>query len=421
MPHRNKYKYISSQLSFALLLAVVLTLLASIHCAAAQRVPQEVLDARKSVVRICAERGAELLRTGTGFVTGDDNGVCIITNRHVIKDTTSITIYYGDGKSCVADVVSEWAVQDLALLQPREETGLSPLPLAVGKVGDSAYSIGFPGGADSATGKKDAYTKASVDYMTLNDGIVSSLKSLEQSFGENTAEVQFLQTNSDINAGNSGGPLLNEHGAVIGINTLTVNETNGMGFAVSTQELFPLLNEVKLGYFEYDGLTSSNVIPKDIEASQTLSTKNRIVSPPVSAWIFPAVMILLAFTACLLSISLHRRYSKNPSQAVQTKSTSVKKHLVAAVPILAFCLICTAAWFYTSAVWNITEKAADKKEHSKVTAMYEYAPWIALYDPYRPLYYSALTAIDESRLSDAKSILTQIREYRNCEKLLELM
>jgi serine protease Do len=136
---------------------------------------------------------------GSGFIISNDG--YIVTNAHVVENTAQVvTIMMADGKTEIpADVVG-FATKglDLALLKINRPGKLPTVKLADGKsvrVGDNAYAIGTP---------RDEYAQ-----NTFSSGIVSGLR-------ENS---KIIQHDAAINQGNSGGPLLNSKGEVIGVNT----------------------------------------------------------------------------------------------------------------------------------------------------------------------------------------------------------
>ena len=155
---------------------------------------------------------------GTGIIV-DSNGY-ILTNSHVISDgqATSVNVLFNDGSTTSGKVV--WFDQqlDLAIVKV-DKTGLTPAEFADSdkvKVGDISIAIGNPLGLDF--------------QKTVTQGIISGLDRTIQT--EKTNMTGLLQTDASINAGNSGGPLLNQKGQVIGINTAKASQAEGLGFAI---------------------------------------------------------------------------------------------------------------------------------------------------------------------------------------------
>jgi putative serine protease PepD len=167
---------------------------------------------------------------GTGFQV--DTKGDIVTNNHVISDGTSIRVTLRDGTSYPATVVAKDASNDLAILRinaPASE--LHPLSLASSsslKVGDAVLAIGDPYGlTDTATA-----------------GIVSALdRTITAPNGSKITNA--IQTDAALNSGNSGGPLLNASGQVIGVNSQIESQSGGnvgIGFAVPSNTVKTLLD-----------------------------------------------------------------------------------------------------------------------------------------------------------------------------------
>lgn len=105
------------------------------------------------------------------------------------------------------------------------------------------WALGFPGGADILTGQE----AAGVDEMTVTDGIVSAIKT-SRVVGTASQDVQLVQTNTAINQGNSGGPMLDEHGNVVGVNTVGVDGAQNINGAVHVVELINVLEANGIPY-----------------------------------------------------------------------------------------------------------------------------------------------------------------------------
>ena len=156
---------------------------------------------------------------GTGIIVSSDG--YIITNTHVIDNGKAATVEMFDGESFDAKLVGADAQSDIAILKI-EKTGLKPASFASSKslsVGDSVAAIGNP---------------LSSDYsLTMTSGIISAT-SREISY--NGAVMSLLQTDTSINEGNSGGPLINNRGQIIGITNMKIvssfSNIEGIGFAI---------------------------------------------------------------------------------------------------------------------------------------------------------------------------------------------
>jgi putative serine protease PepD len=189
---------------------------------------------------------------GTGIVLNEKG--LILTNDHVIEGATSITVD-ASGSSKItrsAKIVGEEANKDLALISVEPSgLGLKALMLASStsvQVGDAVYAIGNPYGLEE----------------TLTRGIVSAL-GREISAPDGAKITGAIQTDAALNPGNSGGPLLNEEGDVIGVNSQiasdapTVNGSQpgstGVGFAISSNTVAEAVKKIEAG----EGVTAASV------------------------------------------------------------------------------------------------------------------------------------------------------------------
>jgi len=157
---------------------------------------------------------------GTGFVVGADG--LILTNRHVVSDKNAdYTVVTNDGKKYDAKIIFLDPVQDLAFIRVKE---LKLKPLEFGdsdkiEIGQTAITIGNALGEFS---------------NSVNVGVISGLKrKIDASTGASSETLdQVIQTDAAINRGNSGGPLLNIYGEVIGVNTAMAIGAENIGFAI---------------------------------------------------------------------------------------------------------------------------------------------------------------------------------------------
>ena len=176
--------------------------------------------------------------TGTGVIISADG--YIVTNAHVVNDALSITIDLIDGRSTAATVIGSDAVSDLAVLHI-DAADLTPAVFGDSgalQVGDSVAAIGDPLGR-SLRG-------------TFTDGIVSAINR-DVTVGGRT--MTLIQTNVALNTGNSGGPLLNCYGQVIGINTMKIGNfvdnagVEGIGFAIPSSTVKLIVDQlIEQGY-----------------------------------------------------------------------------------------------------------------------------------------------------------------------------
>jgi serine protease Do len=158
---------------------------------------------------------------GSGVVLTSDG--YILTNRHVVADSQSLTVAFADGTELPARIVKISDDTDLALVKV-EATGLQAASIGDSgelQVGQTAIAIGSPLGS---------YTE------TVTRGIISGLNRQitvqDESTGRPSTLNGLIQTDAAINPGNSGGPLLDGAGNVVGINTAVATNAEGLGFAI---------------------------------------------------------------------------------------------------------------------------------------------------------------------------------------------
>jgi putative serine protease PepD len=183
--------------------------------------------ANKGVVEITAGQGQ-----GSGFVY-DANGH-IITNEHVVDGATSVSVRFWNGKTFTATVVGTDASTDLAVL--KVDAPVSQLfPLSLGDssklvVGDQVVAIGSPFGLEG----------------TVTSGIVSALHR-EMTSPNHFAIDNSIQTDAAINHGNSGGPLLNAQGKVVGVTSQIESNSGGnegVGFAIPSNTVRSIASQL---------------------------------------------------------------------------------------------------------------------------------------------------------------------------------
>lgn len=167
---------------------------------------------------------------GTGIIV-DSNGY-ILTNSHVISDgqAKTVNVLFSDGSTIDGNVAWYDSQLDLAIVKV-EKKGLTAAELGDSdkvSIGDISIAIGNPYGLDLAS--------------TVTQGIISGLDRTIST--EETTMTGLIQTDASINAGNSGGPLLNESGQVIGINTAKASEGEGLGFSIPINTAKPIIESV---------------------------------------------------------------------------------------------------------------------------------------------------------------------------------
>jgi putative serine protease PepD len=187
--------------------------------------------ASKSVVEISAGSGQGSAQ-GSGFVY--DAGGHIVTNQHVVAGASSISVSFWNGVELDATLVGTDPSTDLAVLHVNAPTGLL-VPVRLGdssavRVGDPVVAIGSPFGLEG----------------TITSGIVSALHR-EMTAPNNFAITDTIQTDAAINHGNSGGPLLDRHARVIGVNSQIESDSggsDGVGFAIPSNTVRSIVRQL---------------------------------------------------------------------------------------------------------------------------------------------------------------------------------
>ena len=198
---------------------------------AAQRVANSVVTISSSVDGGFSEGEA----TGTGVVV--TSGGEILTNAHVVEGASEVRVRFaGDTEPVIAQVVAADSGNDLALLKVNA-TGLTAATFAKPgsvRVGDQVVAIGYALALDGGP--------------SVTTGIVSALR--RTIFTDSGALNSLIQTDAAISSGNSGGPLVNMRGEVVGINTAvargdTNSSANNIGFAISVDEVLAVLEQLR--------------------------------------------------------------------------------------------------------------------------------------------------------------------------------
>ena len=160
----------------------------------------------------------------------------LLTNNHVIKDAVDIRVLTRDGADFGVIIVARDPVFDLALLKIRDSKRQFPvIPMGdseVVGVGDLAIAVGNPLGLGH----------------TVTSGIISQTgRNLSGVSDEEARRIRFIQTDTAINPGSSGGPLVTLTCAWVGVNTAGVTEAQGIGFAVPSSQVREFLDQVRAG------------------------------------------------------------------------------------------------------------------------------------------------------------------------------
>lgn len=183
-------------------------------------------------VRVTAENGngGTGQGAGSGFVIAPDG--FIITNHHVVEKANAVTAVFTDGRELAARVVGSDPATDLAVLRV-PEGGLVPVEIGRSenlRVGQLVIAIGNPLGFQS----------------TVSTGVVSALgRSLRSQSGRLIENI--IQTDVALNPGNSGGPLVDSRGRVVGVNTAMIRMAQGLCFAIPSATMTWVVGELMTG------------------------------------------------------------------------------------------------------------------------------------------------------------------------------
>ena len=197
---------------------------------------------------------------GTGIIVTSDG--YILTNKHVINGATKVTVVLDDGATYEdVEVVATDPLNDVAFLKIKDVSDLTAATLGDSKtinVGQQVIAIG------NALGQYQ---------NTVTSGIISgtgrSVTATDSSGSNAETLTDMIQTDAAINSGNSGGPLVNAAGEVIGINTATSSTAENVGFAIPISSVKGMLNQLKeTGKAErtYLGVYSIEITPEVAKA-----------------------------------------------------------------------------------------------------------------------------------------------------------
>lgn len=222
-----------------------------------------------ATVLVVAQTG-ESASIGTGVIMTEDGYV--ITNAHVISGGESCWVMLAGGWDYDAELVGFDADQDIAVLKLVDAEGLPTVEFGdseLAEVGDQVYAIGNPLGVELRG--------------TMTEGIISAINRNVELEGRT---LNVLQTTAALNNGNSGGPLINRYGQVIGINTLKMSGTGapdeatveGLGFALPISSAYFVINDI-IASGEYHGTPTLGIM---VSAMETDSGDSLVMAISVS-------------------------------------------------------------------------------------------------------------------------------------------
>jgi serine protease Do len=196
------------------------------------------------VIEVKTENGGG---TGTGIIMTSDG--YIATNHHVIEGATKIKVTFYDGTVMQAELIGSSEMDDLAVIKV-SATGLPAISFGDSNqcyVGQTVYAIGTPAGPDFG--------------WTTTRGIISfknrEVKMYDDTDGTLQKKLRLLQMDANVNPGNSGGPLINTKGEVIGVVSMKLADGyEGIGFAIPSDGAMEILDAI-MKYGNADSINSS--------------------------------------------------------------------------------------------------------------------------------------------------------------------
>lgn len=219
---------------------------------------EKVYDA---VVIVKNYNKGQLYATGTGFVYDtDDEYAYILTNHHVVSNASSVSVIFTNNKEEQVEIVGSDEFIDIAVLKIAKDKIISVAEMGTSeglRVGDTTFAVGSPINSDLYS-------------WTVTRGILSGkdrIVEVEGSSNSSSIVIKVLQTDTAINSGNSGGPLCDVNGNVIGITNmkLVTESVEGMGFAIPIETALNYAEKLVsgesmtkpyLGISMYDGANS---------------------------------------------------------------------------------------------------------------------------------------------------------------------
>jgi len=177
-----------------------------------------VEDVIKGVVTIITDKGQ-----ASGTIVSEDG--YIVTNYHTVDGISAMSIFLHDGSQKAGSLIGFDEVNDVAVLKI-DENNLHDLDFTNSdkvKIGESVIALGNPGGLD----------------FTVTEGIISQKDRIVK-----VSMVGLLQTDVAVNPGNSGGPLLNKEGNIVGIVNSKIVGFEGLGFAIPSNFVLPKIEEI---------------------------------------------------------------------------------------------------------------------------------------------------------------------------------
>ena len=342
---------------------------------AADTVPKKVLLSTESVVRVLSEY-SDGYATGSGFVIKSDNKTTLIaTNYHVVKDNPyNISVWIDEEETINAKVLAYSDQKDICVLELSYPIFLKALSFNNNsKQGDAVFAVGFPSAADYLS-DKEAHISSDA---TITDGIISAIR--ETTISNHGQSIKLFQINAAINSGNSGGPLFNKNGEVIGINTYGINDSQGIFGAISISEFETFLKDNSI----------------------YISNKNTEINIYI-------VIVLIVLIVLFIFIFLFKNKYKN--------SNNNKKIQLIVIVLICFViiLICSYLLCYFKAIFLVKQEKFE--EAKKLIFLSEITK---LHDSKICQYIDAGLRLNNRKFEESKKAFSSISDYLNSKEMIK--
>ena len=302
-------------------LILILALALSLTLTSASADTTAVIDARNSVVRIVftyEDEQYEYLSQGSGFCVGTEGSPVefILTNAHVVTATDvndnvlgypeEVYVVFDDFdsdstvKAKVLKIFSDGV--DLAILRLEAPTTLrKPMPLRSAEelsIMDSVYALGFPAIADDSSG----YAPSKMEDVTITEGKVTKEQYLE-------GNTKYLQIDAVISSGNSGGPLVDQNGAVVGINSAASDPSvgTGLGYALYIDYAIDYFDTMGYPYMKADAPANPDAPTGSTDPSVTPAPVPEPVQSGLAWYVYVAIGVAVAAVAVVVFLVLERK------------------------------------------------------------------------------------------------------------------
>ncbi len=328
----KKIKKISSIIvAWVILMGIVISIPLYVYAAYNSKI-------ENSVVVVYTDEGDGWYATGTGWFVGKagENPKYIVTNAHVVEDGVSFRIYYSEDDyddAYIVDCGSSDAI-DLAILKlhsatdKREPATIEIIPQDKQNdyKGSTVYAVGYPGVGDNGL---TSGSKWGLGDATVTTGVISK-------FVWNDQGVNRIQMDADINHGNSGGPLVNDNGNVIGVNTNTFVKTDAAGneietyysYAIDVEHVVEMLNKNNIDYelAGNDADSNADTLSEDNGEDTTPSQEDSTTPTSESSGGAVGVVVIIAVVViAVLGIIVFVVKSKSKNEAKEKSGDNGSK------------------------------------------------------------------------------------------------